>query len=541
MRNGFYPKLYAKECKDKGCFYDTVKAQKAVDFIECLKHTDGEYYGKPFILFDWQKIIVKKIFGTVDAKGFRVIRTAYVEIPKKNGKSELAAAVALYLLFADKEQSAQIYGAADDVEQAKIVFDVAAKMVEQSPALLKRCKVLHSIKRIVVHETNSFYKVLSRKVAGKHGFNIHGVIFDELHAQSTRDLWDVLTKGAGDARRQPLFFAITTAGYDRNSICWLQHLRAKKIKDGIIDDIHFLPVIYAVDEDDDWGDEKNWYASNPSLDKTITIERMREAYNVAKESPDEENSFRRLRLNQWVKQETRYIPMARWDQCAGVIDEGKLSGRICCAGLDLSSESDLSALGLVFIPEKDGDLYDLLVRFWIPEDNMRKRSRKDGVPYEEWVANGYVMATPGDVIDYKYILDTISKDMESFDFRELAYDRWGATKLMQDLQEMGFEDEDSKWATRKLIKFGQGFASMSSPTRELLNLTLARRINHGGNPVLRWMADNVVVKKDPADNVKPDKSKSTEKIDGIVAVIMGLDRALRIGSEDVPDAGVEVW
>jgi len=541
MRNGFYDKLYAKECKDKGCFYDKIRAQRAVDFIECLKHTDGEYYGKPFILFDWQKIIVKKIFGTVDAKGFRVIRTAYVEIPKKNGKSELAAAVALYLLFADKEQSAQIYGAADDVEQAKIVFDVAAKMVEQSPALLKRCKVLHSIKRIVVHETNSFYKVLSRKVAGKHGFNIHGVIFDELHAQSTRDLWDVLTKGAGDARRQPLFFAITTAGYDRNSICWLQHLRAKKIKDGIIDDIHFLPVIYAVDEDDDWGDEKNWYASNPSLDKTITIERMREAYNVAKESPDEENSFRRLRLNQWVKQETRYIPMARWDQCAGVIDEGKLSGRICCAGLDLSSESDLSALGLVFIPEKDGDLYDLLVRFWIPEDNMRKRSRKDGVPYEEWVANGYVMATPGDVIDYKYILDTISKDMESFDFRELAYDRWGATKLMQDLQEMGFEDEDSKWATRKLIKFGQGFASMSSPTRELLNLTLARRINHGGNPVLRWMADNVVVKKDPADNVKPDKSKSTEKIDGIVAVIMGLDRALRIGSEDVPDAGVEVW
>jgi len=318
-----------------------------------------------------------------------------VEIPKKAGKSELAAAVALYLTCADGEWGAEVYGCASDRQQASIVFDVAVEMVNQCPALKKRMKLLPSVKRMVYMPTNSFYQVLSSEVASKHGYNVHGVIFDELHAQPNRELYDVMTKGSGDARMQPLYFLITTAGTDRNSICWEIHQKALDILEGRKIDHTFYPVIYGIDDDDDWTDETNWYKASPSLGVTVDIEKLREAFRSAKENPAEENLFRQLRLNQWVKQSLRWMPMDKWDACAFLVDMEELKGKPCYAGLDLSSSIDITAFVLVFPPENEEDKYQVLPFFWIPEDNLNLRVRRDHVPYDVWERQGYLKTTEG--------------------------------------------------------------------------------------------------------------------------------------------------
>lgn len=494
--------------------YDEKKAEKVIKFVKLLKHTKGRWAGQRFQLLPWQDELLRKLFGTVDENGYRVYRKCYVEIGKKNGKSELGAAIALYLLVADGEYGAEIYSAACDREQASIVYNVAASMVEQEQQLKKRLKVIRSTKRIIYPAMNSFYHVLSADAYTKHGYNIHGVIFDELHAQPNRELWDVLTEGAGDARTQPLVFVITTAGYDRNSIGWEVHEYARKVRDGIIDDPHFLPVIYGLEEDEDWRDEQNWYKANPSLGYIIDIEKLRAAYKEAENIPAKQNLFRRLRLNQWVHQQTRFLPMQFWDLCSGKVDVKDLKGRVCYAGLDLASSVDIAAFAKVF-PREDG--FDILMRFWIPEENMRERSLRDKVPYDVWVRDGFIKATPGNVIDYKTIENDILRDAEIYNIREIAFDRWGAVQLVQNLEAEGLT----------VVPIGQGFKSMSPPTKELLKLVMSKKIRHGGNPVLRWMADNMAVTMDAAENIKPDKKKSTERIDGMVALIMALDRAIR--------------
>ncbi|MHB1334509.1 MAG: terminase large subunit [Candidatus Humimicrobiaceae bacterium] len=501
--------------------YDKEKAEKAVGFIQTLKHTKGKWYGHKFELLPWEKDIVQKIFGTIKKDGYRQYNTAYVEVAKKNGKSELAAAIALKCLFADSEMGGEVYSAAVDRTQASIVFNVAAAMVRQSPALMKRCKIIDSQKRIVVYKTNSFYQVLSADVPNKHGLNPSCVIFDELHAQKTRDLWDVLTSGAGDARTQPLTFVITTAGYDRNSICWEQHNYALEVKNGIKRNDSFLPVLYYVDEKDNWEDEKNWYKANPSLGITIGLDRVRQAFKKAKELPSEENNFRRLRLNQWVTNQTRWIPDDKWLACYQIkdgvyrfVDYKNLLNHKCYGGLDLSSNIDITAFVLVF-PEFDG--YYVLPYFFIPEDTMRERSRRDGVDYLLWVKEGYIFATPGNVIDYAFIESKINEICSQFKVEEIAYDRWNADMLVQKLTDEGMT----------MVPIGMGTASLSTPTKRLETFVLGKKLIHGGNPVLRWMANNVTVKSDAAGNVKPDKSKSSEKIDGIVALIMAIDRTIR--------------
>ena len=317
--------------------YDEAKAQHAVNFINCLKHTKGQWRGVNFDLLDWQDKIIRDIFGTVKDSGYRQYNTAYIEIPKKQGKSELAAAVALLLTCGDNEWGAEVYGAAADRQQASIVFDVAVEMVEQCPALKKRIKPIMSVKRLVYKPTGSFYQVLSAEAFTKHGLNVHGVIFDELHAQPNRELYDVLTKGSGDARTQPLFFLITTAGNDRNSICYEVHQKAQDILEGRKIDSTFYPVIYGIDDNDDWTDERNWYKANPSLGHTVDIEKVRAAFQSAKENLAEENIFRQLRLNQWVKQSIRWMQMDKWDECAFSVFSEALIGRECFGGLDLSS------------------------------------------------------------------------------------------------------------------------------------------------------------------------------------------------------------
>ena len=497
--------------------YDKKKADRAVTFIENLCHTKGKWAGTPFWLLPWQEQLIRDIFGIVKPDGNRQFRTAFVEICKKVGKSELAAAIALYLLYADNEPSAEVYGAAADRQQASIVFDVAKQMVEMSPALMKRSKLMGATKRIVNYGNAGYYQVLSAEVGGKHGFSVSGLVFDEIHTQPNRQLYDVLTKGSSDARQNPLHFIITTAGNDRHSIAYELHTKAVDILEGRREDPTFYPVVYGLKDDEDWEDEANWYKVNPSLGYTVDVERLRDAYREAKQNPADEITFKWLRCNMWVSSTVAWIPDAIYMRGNEPINMASLEGRDCYAGLDLSSTGDITALVLIFPPRDEDEKFVLLPYFWIPEETIPRRVKANSVPYDIWEKQGYIMATEGNVIHYDFIEKFIMDLSEKYHILEIAVDRWNATHVIQNLEDNGFT----------MVPFGQGFASMSAPTKEFYRLLMEGKIIHGGHPVMRWMAGNVVVDTDPAGNIKVTKAKSKEKIDGIVAAIMALDRAVR--------------
>ncbi len=520
--------------------------------------------GTPFWLLPWQEQLIRDIFGIVKPDGNRQFRTAFVEICKKVGKSELAAAVALYLLYADNEPSAEVYGAAADRQQASIVFDVAKQMVEMSPALMKRSKLMGATKRIVNYSNAGYYQVLSAEVGGKHGFSVSGLVFDEIHTQPNRQLYDVLTKGSSDARQNPLHFIITTAGNDRHSIAYELHTKAVDILEGRRVDPTFYPVVYGLKDDEDWEDEANWYKVNPSLGYTVDIERLRDAYREAKQNPADEVTFKWLRCNMWVSSTVAWIPDAIYMRGNEPIDMDALAGRDCYAGLDLSSTGDITALVLIFPPRNEDEKYVLLPYFWIPEETIPRRVKANSVPYDIWEKQGYIMSTEGNVIHYDFIEKFIMYLSEKYHILEIAVDRWNATQMIQNLEGEGFtivpfgqgfssmsaptkefyrlyhilEIAVDRWNATQMIQnlegegftivpFGQGFSSMSAPTKEFYRLLMEGKIIHGGHPVMRWMAGNVVVDTDPAGNIKVTKAKSKEKIDGIVAAIMALDRAVR--------------
>jgi phage terminase large subunit-like protein len=382
-------------------------------------------------------------------------------------------------------------------------------MAQASPTLSERLTIIRSTKRIVCHRTQSLYKALSADVPAKEGLNAHAVLIDELHAQKTRDLWDTL-RYAGASRRQPLHLSITTAGFDRHSICREQHDYAERVLDGTTKDLAFFAYIAAAADDDDWTDSAVWRKANPSFGITINGEQFAEDCKEAQESPAKENSFRRYRLNQWTEQDVRWLNMEKWDACAGELRT--LEGRECFAGLDLACTTDISALALVFPQD---DRYGVLPFFWVPEEGARQRERRDHVPYKQWIRDGHIQTTPGEVIDYDVIRKAINDLGKRFHIRQLCIDRWNATQLATQLDGDGFE----------IVAFGQGYASMNAPTKKLEELVLSGKIAHGGNPVLRWMAGNVSLETDAAGNWKPSKKKSIERIDGIVALIMGIDRA----------------
>ncbi len=469
--------------KAEDSIYSETAADYAVAFIQALNHTKGTWSGKPFDLIDWQEQIVRDLFGILKPNGYRQFNTAYVEIPKKQGKSELAAAIALLLTCGDNEQRAEVYGCAADRNQASIVFNVAADMVRMCPALNKRVKILNSMKRLIYKPTSSVYQVLSADVSNKHGFNTHGVVFDELHTQPNRKLYDVMTKGSGDARMQPLYFLITTAGDNQNSICWEVHQKALDIIKGRKHDPTFYPVIYGADPDEDWTDPKVWRKANPSLGITVGIDKVKAACESAKQNPAEENSFRQLRLNQWVKQSVRWMPMDKWDKCAFNVDPDALEGRVCYGGLDLSSSTDITAFVLVFPPEDEDDKYSIMPFFWMPEDNLDLRVRRDHVNYDLWEKQGFLETTEGNVVHYGFIEAFIEELGMKYNIREIAFDRWGAVQMVQNLEGIGFT----------VVPFGQGFKDMSPPTKELMKLTLEQKLAHGGHPVLRWMMDNIFI------------------------------------------------
>ncbi len=494
-----------------GCRFDIKAAERVRTFFQqFLRHSKGEWAGQPFELLDWQwREIIAPLFGWLRADGTRRYRRGYIEVPKKNGKSTLFSGLSLYLLAGDKEPGAEIYSAAVDREQASIVFRESANMVETSASLASHLNVVRSTKRITFPRTRSFYRALSADVPAQEGLNAHAVLIDELHAQKTRQLWDTL-RYAGASRRQPLQLAITTAGFDRHSICWEQHDYALKVLDATIEDTSFFAFISAADQEADWTDPDVWLQANPSFGITIDAGQFAEDCREAQESPAKENSFRRYRLNQWTEQEVRWLKMEKWDACDDA--PGSLEGKHCFAGLDLSSTTDVTALVLVF-PEEDR--FSVLPFFWIPEEGSKQRERRDRVPYPQWVKQGLIEATPGEVIDYDRIRAKINELGKQYDIREIAIDRWNATQLATQLGGDGFE----------IVAFGQGYASMNWPTKKLEEVVLAGKLAHGGNPVLRWMASNVSIETDAADNWKPSKKKSVERIDGIVALIMALGRA----------------
>lgn len=533
--------------------FSKAAADRAVAFIENLKHTKGKWHGVNFTLLDWQRDPIRDIFGTLRPDGYRQYSTGYLEIPKKNGKSELAAGVGLYLTCGDNEHGAEVYGCAADRQQASIVFDVAVDMVDQCPALRKRIKPVLSQKRMVYMPLRSFYQVLSAEAFSKHGLNVHGVVFDELHAQPNRDLYDVMTKGSGDARMQPLFFIITTSGDDpdRESIGHEVHQKAVDVLTGNKDDPTFYAVIYGMDPDENriwtgrsyeivenlthkekakerWRMPEIWTKVNPSIGHTIQMEKVKAAYQSAEGNEAEERLFRWLRLNEWVKYgAAKWLPVEIWDgSSTGMVIPEKLKGHPCYGGLDLSSKTDITALLLVFPPHEDRRKWQALPTFWIPEESMKERVKKDKVSYDKWVKAGFIKTTPGNVIDYAFIRKTISGESEGgphthclrddYDILEIGFDPWNATQLALDLADDGLT----------MVEVRQGFKTMSPAMKELEKLLKGCELEHGGNPVLRWMFGNMAVKKDENENIRPVKDKSTERIDGIVALINALARAI---------------
>jgi phage terminase large subunit-like protein len=491
-------------------------ANLAVNFVKLLTHTKGEWAGEPFRLRAWQERILRRLFGTLLPDGRRQYRTCYVEIPRKNGKTELAAAIGLYMLLGDGEHGAEIYSAAVDRDQASLVFKAAEQMVRNDPELLARLEIIPSQRRMVDHTTASFYRAIAADAPSAHGYNASAVIYDELHAAPNRELWDVLTTSTG-ARRQPLIFVITTAGYDRQSICWELHAYAEKIRDGVLIDPTFLPVLYGAAQDADWLDEKVWRSTNPALGDFRSLDEMRTAAAQAREIPARQNTFRRLYLCQWTESETRWLDPEAWALCGlEPVDLEALRGRRCIVGLDLSSTSDLTACIALFT-DSDGGC-TVVPKFWLPADKIQERARRDRVPYDAWARDGLLTLTPGNVVDYDRVFADISALPAQLgcDIAEIAFDPWNATGLMTRFQESGLT----------CVAVPQGFKSLTSPTKEVERLVRARQLRHGNHPVLRWCAANVVTEEDAAGNLKPSKKKSTERIDGIVALITALSRAL---------------
>lgn len=516
-------------------YFDEEAAQHACDFFPLfLRHSKGEWAGQPFELSHWQVFIVWALFGWKRHKDHtRRFRVAYIEVSRKNGKSTLAAGIGLYLFDADGEPGAEVYTAATKREQARIIHGEAIRMRDASPFLKNRIGKFKD--NLHVASTNSKFEPLGKDSKTLDGLNVHAAIIDELHAHPDRGLLDVLDTATG-ARRQPLMFIITTSGSNRQSVCFEQHEYTEKILTGVLEDDEHFGIIYTLDgeekgpggevvrPEDDWTEEANWIKANPNLGVSVKIDDLRRKVRKAKEAIAAQNSLKRLHFDIWTQSSVRWLSADAWRECAHPVDYEALKGQECYAGLDLSTNIDLSAFVMVFPPQEQETLYRVIARIFVPEENILRRSQKDRVPYDAWVNAGYITATPGNVIDYDWIFDQILKDAAFYNLREVAFDAWGADWIRTKLEEEGLT----------MIEFRQGTKSMNGPTQALEKMVLAGELAHGGNPVLTWCADNVIVTMDPSGRIKPDKAKSTERIDPIVALIMGIARAmLREGQESI--------
>ncbi len=502
---------------ERGLHFDRTAAQHAIDFFGFLRHSKGEWAGQPFVLEPWQQLLVWVLFGWKRADGLRRFRTAYIELPRKNGKSTLAAGIALYMLTADGESGAEVYVAATKRDQAKIVWGEAVKMRAASPALSKMITYWRASDSLLVEPTSSVLRPLGADEDTLDGLNVHGAIIDELHAHKTRGVVDVLETATG-ARRQPLQFEITTAGYDQNSVCWEHHEYARQILEGAIADDSWFVFVACLDEGDDWTDPSVWAKANPNYGVSVKPDDLQRKCDKARRLPAAQNAFRRLHLNQWTQQSDRWIDLGLWDENAGEVDEAALEGRTCYGGLDLSAVSDITAWVLVFPRDTDPEELDILARFWCPKARLEDETNKYRDQYQAWAAAGLLNVTDGNAVDYQFVKAAILADAQRFHLVDLNVDRlFQGYQLSQELADEGLT----------VFGMGQGFLSMAIPMKEFERRLLGKKLHHGGHPVLRFMANSVAVKQDAAGNLKPDKAESQGRIDGIVAAVMALDRAMR--------------
>lgn len=521
-------------------WFDEQAAARAVDFFPTfLRHFKGEFAGRPFELLDWQReLLIAPLFGWKrTSDGLRRFRKVFVLIPKKQGKSACVSGLGLYLLHCDREPGAEIIAAAADREQAGIVFNEARDMNEASAALARRSETYR--RAIVVPATRSSFKVVSSDVKGRHGPNIHALLFDEFHAQPDRELYDTLAKGVA-ARRQPIVVLITTAGDDQDSVCYEEYEYAKRVMAGVIEDETYLPVIFEAKEEDDWRLPATWEKANPSIDVTVKRDYLEAECRAAIAEPRKQGAFKRLHLNVWTRTTEVWIPVEWWKACPRLPDS--LAGLPVAGGLDLSSTTDLTAFVLVFrlppttaeapkvevaeLDEKGAPVkrvlsvnYDLAVvpYLWMPEERLRERSKEDGVDYGVWVRSGHLRTTPGSVVDYDFIFRAIADEIAPrFKVKQIGYDPWNALQFALQLEKAGFE----------AVEVRQGPRTLSAPCKVLHALTKAGRVHHDGNAAMTWCIANAAVKEDENENIRPVKTNPKKRIDGVVAAVTALSRLM---------------
>jgi phage terminase large subunit-like protein len=506
-----------EEGSARGLRFDRDAAEHAIRFFSFLKHSKGEWAGQPFTLEPWQQFIVWVTFGWKRADGLRRFRTIYIEVPRKNGKTTLVAGIGLYLMIADGEPGAEVYSAATKRDQAKLSWDEAARMVKASPSFQRMVKHWRASDTLTIEATASKFQPLGADADTMDGLNIHGAIIDELHAHKSRAVVDVMQTATG-ARRQPMQIEITTAGSDRESVCYEHHQYSEQVVSGAVQDDTWFAFVATLDEGDDWSDPGVWAKANPNFGVSVKADDLARKVEMAKRMPAAQNGFLRLHLDVWTQQTTRWIGLDLWDENAGTVDLESVKGRRCHGGLDLSSVSDLTAWVLVFPHDEDRESVDVLARFWCPEARLTATDNRYAAQYQAWARDGWLETTPGDAIDYQHVKAAVLADAERFELVDLNVDRlFQGYQLSAELADEGLT----------VFGMGQGFIGMAAPMKEFERRLLSKKLHHGGNPVMRWMANNVAVKTDPAGNLKPDKAESQGKIDGIVALVMALDRAMR--------------
>lgn len=527
---------HLNDLKRKDVCFDEAAADHALNFFSFLRHSKGEWAGKAFDLELWQRFIIGSLFGwKLKKTGLRRFRTAYICVSRKNGKSTMLAGVGLYLFFADREPGSEVYSAATKREQAIIVHSEAVRMVKASPALRSRITIFKN--NLHVESTACKFEPLGADSKTYDGLNIHGGLVDELHAHPDRGMWDVLETATG-SRRQSMMVAITTAGFNQSGICYEQQEYVEKLLQGTIEDDSYFGVIYTLDKEvkdadgvviepgDDWTDEACWVKSNPNLGISVKVDDLQRKAQKAKEIPAAQNNFLTKHMDVWTQQNSRWIGLDLWDQNARPIDPESLEGSECYGGVDLSSVSDLTVWVMAFRGEDDFDRVDFLCRVWCPEARLFDKRNRYRDQYLAWKQKGFLYTTPGDAVDYDFVRAKIMEDAKRFKIQSVRVDRLFqgyefSTKLDE---ELGGDEKNPKVAA-----CGMGYLSMAAPCQEFERLLLNRKLNHGGNPVLRFCADNVSISVDPAGNKKPNKATSQGKIDGIIGMLLALDGVMRSG------------
>ncbi len=501
-----------EDAHERGFRFDEAAAQHVIDFIQHLRHSKGEWAGQYFKLEPWQVFIVGSVFGWLRADGTRRFREVYTEIARKNGKTQLLAAIGLYLAFADGEPGAEVYAAATKREQAHLLWGEARRMVRQTPALASRLTVSDSRSNMSWAELNAKFEPLSRDAKSLDGLNPHGALIDELHAHPNREMVDVLETAQG-ARRQPLTWYITTAGHDQSSIWWEKRSYALMVLDEAVEDDSVFVYIATLDEGDDWRDESVWVKANPNLGVSIKVEKLREEAAKAEAQPARQNAFLRLRMNTPTEQAERWIEMSQWDACSG--EPVAQPGDRGFAALDLASTIDLSA-GVAVFPRSDGS-YDVLCRFWRPEDTILEAEKRDRVPYRLWADQGYLQLVEGSMMDPNEIADDWLDWLAPYDIVEYPFDTWNARGAGARMLSRGAH----------AVAMAQGYQTYSEPCNLLEGLLSAGKLRHGGHPILRWMAGQVMIKHGPNESKRPWKPDGSGiRDDGITALLMALARAM---------------